>query len=118
MKSIDEFLNIKDKNGNNLINLDESQLEAVKTETNAIVTAGAGSGKTYTLAYRFAYMILTEQAKVDQILTLTFTKKAAAEMYGRIYKKLKEISKSNINDYDRNLVNCALKDFDKAHIQN
>lgn len=45
--------------------------------------ASAGSGKTYALACRYVYLLL-EGAKVGEILTLTFTNKAANEMRARI----------------------------------
>ncbi|NCB02073.1 MAG: hypothetical protein EOM67_07880 [Spirochaetia bacterium] len=61
------------------------QQEAILCDTNCVVTAGAGSGKTSVLTYRFFSLVATGKADVDQILTLTFTKAAAAQMYGRIY---------------------------------
>ncbi len=48
-----------------------------------VVSAGAGTGKTWTLAWRFVWTALTRQ-DVRRILTLTFTEKAAGEMRGRI----------------------------------
>lgn len=48
-----------------------------------IVSASAGSGKTYQLSRRFLYLVAAG-AQADSILTLTFTKKAAAEMKERI----------------------------------
>lgn len=70
--------------------LNSEQQCAVSVEKNAVVTAGAGSGKTTVLALRFLRLIREERAKVDEILTLTFTRKAAAEMYERIYRLLGE----------------------------
>lgn len=61
------------------------QKEAILCDTNCVVTAGAGSGKTSVLTYRFFYLVASNKAQVDEILTLTFTKAAAAEMYERIY---------------------------------
>ena len=48
------------------------------------VDAGAGTGKTATLALRALYLIESEQLRADQIVVVTFTKKAAAEIAGRI----------------------------------
>lgn len=63
--------------------LNEAQLEAVKSKEGAIlVIAGAGSGKTKTLTYRVARLI-EDGVKPENILLLTFTKKAAAEMLSR-----------------------------------
>tara|TARA_Y100000589_G_scaffold327128_1_gene368338 strand:+ start:12 stop:2114 length:2103 start_codon:yes stop_codon:yes gene_type:complete len=63
--------------------LNQSQWEAVSnTEGPQLVIAGAGSGKTRTLVYRVAHLV---EKGVDpaQILLLTFTRKAAAEMTRR-----------------------------------
>jgi len=49
-----------------------------------LVSAGAGTGKTRVLAYRFIHIAQTGRAAVDEILTLTFTDKAAHEMKQRI----------------------------------
>lgn len=49
-----------------------------------IVNAGAGTGKTSTLALRALYLIESGHVRADQIVVITFTKKAAAEVGSRI----------------------------------
>ncbi|MDR1966427.1 MAG: UvrD-helicase domain-containing protein [Synergistaceae bacterium] len=50
-----------------------------------VVSAGAGTGKTQTLANRFAWLLASDpDCRVDQILTLTFTNAAATQMRDRI----------------------------------
>jgi DNA helicase-2/ATP-dependent DNA helicase PcrA len=49
-----------------------------------LVIAGAGTGKTSIIAYRIAHLINTKRARPEQILALTFTEKAAAEMERRV----------------------------------
>ena len=63
--------------------LNSSQLEAVKFQNGSVlVIAGAGSGKTKTLTYRVARLI-ESGVNPENILLLTFTKKAADEMLNR-----------------------------------
>ncbi|HCJ94178.1 MAG TPA: hypothetical protein DHV69_02890, partial [Sphaerochaeta sp.] len=72
--------------------LNEQQRAAVYCDRNCVVTAGAGSGKTTVLSYRFLRLIVEQKAHVDEILTLTFSRMAAAEMNTRIHGKLHEFS--------------------------
>lgn len=65
--------------------LNDKQLEAVKaTEGKVRIIAGAGSGKTRVLAYRYAFLIDVLGIDPGNILCLTFTNKAAQEMRNRI----------------------------------
>ncbi|MCB8993805.1 MAG: UvrD-helicase domain-containing protein [Nocardioidaceae bacterium] len=54
----------------------------------AVVIAGAGSGKTTLMAMRVVYLVLTGQVLPEQVLGLTFTTKAAAELRHRIESAL------------------------------
>ena len=58
----------------------------------AVVIAGAGSGKTETMSNRVLYLVANGFATPDQILGLTFTRKAAGELSVRIRKRLRQLS--------------------------
>ncbi len=61
------------------------QIEAIETITPRLcVDAGAGSGKTRVLVDRIAHLIETRRADLDEIVAITFTDKAAAEMKDRL----------------------------------
>lgn len=65
--------------------LNEEQYAAVTADPGpALVLAGAGSGKTRTLTYRVAWLMLEQNLSPDQLLLLTFTNKAAREMVERV----------------------------------
>jgi uncharacterized protein (TIGR00375 family) len=65
--------------------LNPAQKEAVLHQgSHLLIVAGPGTGKTMTLTHRIAYQIRSQLASAKEILALTFTNKAAAEMRKRL----------------------------------
>jgi len=72
--------------------LNEKQQQSVtlSEDTNALILAGAGSGKTRVLTQRIHHLVTTKNRNVDDILAVTFTNKAANEMKERLSDLLRQ----------------------------
>jgi ATP-dependent helicase/nuclease subunit A len=94
-------------------NLTTSQKLAVAARGNVLVMAGAGTGKTRTLVERCLDCLCSERASLDEMLIVTFTDAAAAEVRQRIAAGLEKKSRAQPGDphWSEQL---AL--FDTAHI--
>jgi DNA helicase IV len=69
--------------------LDHQQRRAIVTDEDSnLVLAGAGSGKTLTISGKVKYLVERKNIKPEEILLISFTKKASEEMNDRIAKKL------------------------------
>lgn len=81
-------------------NANEAQKEAISaTDGLVLITAGPGTGKTFTLVKRAVYLIQECGIKPEQIMMATFTEKAAKELITRITNELAERNVSvNVNE--------------------
>ncbi|HET8967856.1 MAG TPA: UvrD-helicase domain-containing protein, partial [Gaiellaceae bacterium] len=66
------------------VGLNEEQLAAVEATGNVFVSAGAGTGKTSVLVERYVRAVCDRGLDVESILVITYTRKAAGELRGRI----------------------------------
>ena len=69
---------------------DEQRRAIATTEGPLLITAGPGTGKTFTLVKRVAYLIQEKNVDPSQILVATFTEKAAKELVTRISNELEQ----------------------------
>lgn len=68
-------------------------LDRIPLDRHAVIEASAGTGKTYTIEHMVVELLLRKQksARLNEILILTFTERAAAELRRRIRSKIEEI---------------------------
>jgi ATP-dependent helicase/nuclease subunit A len=93
----------------------EFQKRAIDAKGNVLVSAGAGTGKTGTVIARCLRLILEEQCSVENILMVTFTEAAAAEMRARLRRELEKTAASLVGEA-RLHVEEQLALLDTAHI--
>jgi ATP-dependent helicase/nuclease subunit A len=80
--------------------------------TSAVLSSGAGCGKTRVLTERFVSHLRKKEASVGQIAAITFTDKAAREMRDRIRKRIEELAKvGELADAPKHL-----RDLERAQI--
>ncbi len=96
---------------------DQSARDAISTEldTNILVEAGAGSGKTTMLVSRMLGLI-ARGTPVDQIAAITFTRKAANELREKFQMKLEEAALGDDNAETRSRCAAALDDLDAGFL--
>ena len=68
------------------------QKKAIDTlDKNLLVKAGAGAGKTRVLVERYLAILQLEAAEVEEIVAITFTRKAAREMKERVRSQVRRL---------------------------
>src|SRR2546421_5685379 len=97
--------------------LTDSQKHAIQARGNVLVVAGAGTGKTSTLVNRCVSLLLEGSCSLDEILMVTFTDAAAAQMRSRIRAELMRLQASlPESSPEGGLVERQLALLDTAHI--
>ena len=92
------------------------QIKAIEGEGNLIVSAAAGAGKTAVLTERL-YRLVALGVPVESLLVLTFTRAAAAEMKGRIEKRLLCAASEAENETEQKRLHEAASAVNKSSIQ-
>ncbi|MFC6355046.1 UvrD-helicase domain-containing protein [Luethyella okanaganae] len=80
----------------------EEQIAVIEADPlgQSIVVAGAGSGKTETMANRVVWLLANGHASVPEVLGLTFTRKAAGELAVRIRERVEQLVAAGIADVE------------------
>ena len=90
LKSEKEYLDSILKEIDPAINLDDDQRKVILTDEDyCLVIAGAGAGKTTTVAAKVKYLVEKQNVKPEEILVVSFTNKAVDELKEKIQKGLK-----------------------------
>jgi ATP-dependent helicase/nuclease subunit A len=94
--------------------VDHEDRERARTdlEHNFVVAAGAGTGKTTLLTDRILFLLLKKQLKVQEIVALTFTEKAAGEIRERVTQKLIDLLAPKRGDWAEAFLEDLGKDID------
>jgi DNA helicase II / ATP-dependent DNA helicase PcrA len=77
---------------------DEQAAVIESPSSSCLVVAGAGSGKTETMAGRVVWLVANGLVRPDQVLGLTFTRKAAAELAARVRRRLAQLAAHELVD--------------------
>jgi exodeoxyribonuclease V beta subunit len=104
-------------------------LKQIQRGRHAVIEASAGTGKTFTIEHLVVDLILSGDCAIDQVLIVTFTEKATAELRARIRKALEKIrfgapdpepvgesETIRIDESGRNQLDEAFRAFDRAPI--
>ena len=97
-------------------NWNQEQLEAIKTRnTNILVSASAGSGKTGVLVQRLVELVTLDHIEIDEILAMTFSEDAANEMKKRLSSEISKLV-LNADDDNKQYLQSQLSKLSNAHI--
>src|SRR3954451_2857693 len=80
-----------------------------------VVEAAAGTGKTTELVRRIVRILASGRARVDNIVAVTFTEKAAGELKLRLREALDE-ARTHAAGEEREALNQALRSLEEAHV--
>jgi len=96
---------------------DGADRDCIRTQlgTSLLCLAGAGAGKTHELVERMAACVAEGFAPVERLAAITFTRKAAGEMRGRLFVRLRQLQQPATGDRARRL-GAATRNIDQCYI--
>lgn len=99
--------------------IDQETREAIRTalDRNFFVEAGAGTGKTTVLVDRIVAILRNGHATVDELVVITFTRLAAAELATRVRERLEETRDTTESEEERARLEEALYALPRARIE-
>ena len=83
-------------------------------DSNVMVLAGAGAGKTTALVDRMVAVVREGKCEIDHMAAITFTRKAAGEMRGRFFLALREEAEKNLPDEKKERLQKARDRIDQC----
>ena len=92
------------------------QNKALNIESSISLTANAGSGKTFVLSQRYLSILLNTDTPLNQVAAITFTEKAAGELYKRVSNELNRIYESSEEAAVKNRIEKIRKQLVSAKI--
>lgn len=96
--------------------LTQYQQEALDYKSHILLSANAGSGKTFVLAKRFVNILLDDDVQLENLVAITFTDKAAGELNKKIANEIEERIKNESNDNKRKKLESIRRHLVSANI--
>ena len=94
----------------------DEQIEFINSrKSNVLVSASAGSGKTFTMIQKLIHILTTEKISINSLLVLTFTEAAASEIKQRLYKEISSMLIMS-NSENRDFLQKQLDNINDAEI--
>src|SRR5204862_7657502 len=91
------------------------QTIAAALDDTLVVEAAAGTGKTTELVHRIVRILASGRARVDNVVAVTFTEKAAGELKLRLREALDQ-ARAQADGAERDALNEALRSLEEAHV--
>src|SRR3954469_15056715 len=97
--------------------IENRELIATELDKTLIVEAAAGTGKTTELVGRIVALIQNKRARIDQVVAVTFSEKAAGELKLRLREELERARERTVHDSEAGrLLDDAVHVFEEAHV--